>query len=505
MGIVRNTLLAASLSLVVTGAHSVAEPASTNRARTTTPAQRLQAAAIQLQNNDLAGAYAALKQLIARTDFAELSSTQQHHALHLAGLCANELGDYVQALAYLTASTAMPEATGGEWHARVSAAYRLGNTDELALGFTTIARRWPESLPQLRDLAILSVIRQLRDQGKDDAWQELVSALFNTGWKVSGAEPSWLWAAYAERLVEQGNFDRAAAVSLLVDKPHDLIAMRVDLRFAHIVKKNAEHFDIDRAVAAEMTRLEAAVQKAPDSLETLTDLTYALLASRRYDKALELCDQALARAVPPLGQSQPYTDANEFLIWIMDNRARALRGLGRHDEAVAQLERATRRPESGHINVSNAINLGNLYCQLDRADDALRAIEDVRETSPFGRMQFELVRQCAALIKGDTKTAASAFDYLREHRSDAEGGYQEALIAAQQLDEAATLLIERLNAGRERGRALLEVQRWVSPPGTPRSREMRRRWDQVLQRPDVQSAIRKVGRIESFSLTEPLG
>lgn len=504
MKMTRYALLAAVLGVAATTAHGLASKPTPDRVKTTDPTQALQAASAKAQDNDLAGAYLILKRLIASTEFAALNIELRHHALHLAGLCANETGDYAGALVYLAQSTAMPEATGSEWHARLSAAFQLGRIDEAALSLATIARQWPELLPALRDQVISDVLRQLRDQGKNAAWRDLANALFDGNWKILGTEPSWLWRALAERLLEEGKLDRAAAVAAAVDSPYDLIAMRVDLRFAGIVKANAALFDIDRALAAQISKAEAAAKQDPNSLEKLTVLTYALLSGSRYQEVLALSDQALARATPALGQLQPYSDANEYLIWIMDNRARALRGLGRYDEAVEQLERAARRPENGHVNVSNAINLGVIYCQLDRPDDALRAIEEVRDVSPYGRMQLEGVRQCAALGKGDAKTAQAAIAYLREHRKDAEGSYDEALLQANQLEAAAVLLIERLNSSEKRGKALLEIQDWVRPNGTPRGRELHRRWLQLLQRADVKAAIEKVGRIESQPLTPPI-
>src|SRR5258708_12052027 len=89
--------------------------------------------------------------------------------------------------------------------------------------------------------------------------------------------------------------------------------------------------------------------------------------------------------VKAAGSQPAYDDINDNLIWILNNRAIALGGLGRRDEELELLIRAARRPEHGDPNVSQAINLGQFYCDLGRPKDALFAILDVEKTSPYGR------------------------------------------------------------------------------------------------------------------------
>lgn len=69
---------------------------------------------------------------------------------------------------------------------------------------------------------------------------------------------------------------------------------------------------------------------------------------------------------------------------------------------------------------------------------------------------------------------------------------------------ATPSLIERLEDKDLRSAALLSVQDYAVPLRTPRQAESDKRRRALLARPDVQAAIQKVGRIESYKL-EALG
>ena len=61
------------------------------------------------------------------------------------------------------------------------------------------------------------------------------------------------------------------------------------------------------------------------------------------------------------------------------------------------------------------------------------------------------------------------------HRTDSMPAYQQALTSANHLDDAARVLISRLQDPSQRIDALMEVQHYAEFPLPPRSREIRRR------------------------------
>jgi beta-barrel assembly-enhancing protease len=76
----------------------------------------------------------------------------------------------------------------------------------------------------------------------------------------------------------------------------------------------------------------------------------------------------------------------------------------------------------------------------------------------------------------------------------------DALITVNQLGRAAHELVAELRDTGERQEALLSIQAFAPTPGTPRDVDFDAERQAVIARPDVQAAIRKVGRVESYPL-----
>jgi len=152
--------------------------------------------------------------------------------------------------------------------------------------------------------------------------------------------------------------------------------------------------------------------------------------------------------------------------WLLDARSRTLCALGRWDEGAAQLMSARFLPESGESNVSQTINLASLYNDLGKPKEALQTLADLgtERTSPYGAMQVAIERLASADQLGDTTEAEKQLGFLREHRDDSLESYQRALISANHQDEAAALLISRLQDPDQRLKALMELQKFKLPP-----------------------------------------
>jgi hypothetical protein len=169
-----------------------------------------------------------------------------------------------------------------------------------------------------------------------------------------------------------------------------------------------------------------------------------------------------------------------------------------------QLTAASLLNEKYSGNVDQLINLGALYCELERPRDALAAIGSmVASTSPFGAMALESVRLEAAEQLRDAQQVKRSLEYLRAHRAAAPSTYVGSLMAVNQLDRAAHVLIAQLLDKDLRQDALLSVQSFAPTPGTPRDMELEARRRTVIAQPDVQAAIQKVGRLESYRLEAP--
>lgn len=114
--------------------------------------------------------------------------------------------------------------------------------------------------------------------------------------------------------------------------------------------------------------------------------------------------------------------------------------------------------------------------------------------------QREQERIAIADQLGDEAEVARQLADIGSHRADSLPAYQQALISANHLDDAARVLISRLQDPSQRIDALMEVQHYAEFPLPPRSREIRRRWQTLIQRQDVREAIDRVGKTGSYPL-----
>jgi hypothetical protein len=156
--------------------------------------------------------------------------------------------------------------------------------------------------------------------------------------------------------------------------------------------------------------------------------------------------------------------------------------------------------EDGAKNTSQAINLGALFCQVGRPADALAAVAVVGSVSEYGGMQVEIVKLDAFVQLNDTQQIKKSLEYMQGHRADAPAEYIRALILTNQVDLAAQSLIAWVKDPKTRDMALGQVQDFAPHPLPAREQEYETQWRALINREDVQTAVRKVGRVESYRL-----
>jgi len=456
--------------------------------------------------NDWAAAATLFEAVIGSSVFDSLPVARRHAIFTSASGVALQQQDYKLAQNYSMRACSMPNPTVVDWQVRLYASFSLPDMPDAAIALTQIARVWPDEFADVKDDLIFRILGELAKSTPPPAESfELMAALYEAHWKIGGfLEPSYTWRDYAIALVERGRLLEAKKVILRIKQPSVLISMRVDRRFAAIATSAPALFDIDKAVDANIATLRELCAQSPRSLRKFVELTYALLNARREEEVLALTESAIQKANDRSNGKSGYDDTNDDLIWVLNNRAIALGRVGRWDEKLELLIRAARRPEKGNLNVSQAINLGELYCELERPKDALFAVVDVQDTSPYGQLQLEGVRLCAALQLADLEAKEAALKYLKEHQLDSTKTYQGALIEVGDIDAAAMLLIERLRNPRSRSDVLVEIQTYNNPPALPYSAKLRERFQALLARQDVQQAVRKVGKIETFNVARAL-
>jgi tetratricopeptide (TPR) repeat protein len=500
----RICLLALALLCACAAAKPVSQPLPPDPL--TAERQAVRDAHLALASHDYARAWQLLGAIDAPL-FEQLSTAEQHQALFDAAFATKELGRGRESLQYIFRACQLPERTLEDLDFRLNLAMNLGETGDAIDALTAIARQGTVALAGVDDQTTLDLLNAAEQKPRSgDRLFLLLEALFDADFRVAGGpSPDWAWERLAVLLIVRGDAVKAEKVVARITSPGELIAFRADNRFAAIVQANPAHFDVVQARARNVEQARALVRKEPRAMRAVLELADALRAQGKDREALEITDEALVRA----GASAvaPYDDAARQLPWLRNARSVALWSLGRWQESLDELERAGLLTEGGNANVSHYINLAWRDCELDRGKAALAALKHVDEgrTSPFGAMQRESVRAWAGVETGDPALVERALSYLRPHQEDAPAALQRVLVFAGNLDEAARVLVSRLDDPESRGEALMSLQEFKGGPRPPggASKRFDVNWKQLIARKDVRDAIAAVGHIERYEIPGP--
>ena len=458
----------------------------------------------QLQTGDVVGSMARLDAVVAGPDFKDLDEDGQYVLLTLQAAGAHELGQYPKAFRSYRRLTELRPADADAWLGRIEAAHRAEDYAEAASTLIAMSERSDDAFDRVEKdyIARLASTYVLGAPNGRAVQARLIDALFARGWDE---DVSGLWTLRAAQLLDAGQADRAGPYVAKVTSARHRLAMSIDRRFDPLRADTPELFDVTAALDTELQQAREAAEAPDANLEVASDYARELTARGRFEEALSVLDAAMPDG-GPVKTTDPVPDP-DHLIWAMDARSRILSHLGRHEEALAELRRAARRPESGSQNVSHAINLGSLYVQMDRPEDGLEAVGDLDASrlAAYGRMQKAQVEACAQHALGQEQALKTTLAFLNDHRSDDPSALESVAACMGDEDAAASALIARLEAPERRMAALGEVQTYLpdthSTPGTARSLAFRQA---LLARSDVRAAIERHGRIETWPIRAPL-
>ncbi len=468
--------------------------------------QQLRQAESLIKSSNGGPAEGIINAVIADHDFNALPPEYQHLALRAAAYSAGRYGQFERAHDLIKRSCETVGADQYDWLLRLQiAAARRDSSDQIR-SLSQLAQSWPQSLNGLPEESVQRTVFVARSE--PDQQLTLLKALFSAKYvPYTGVEPSGLWRTLALLLLQHGDQAGAIAASEHITDPSALMSLVVDDRFAAVRAKlpSVINFDAAKAMDEEITRWRMAVERNPDRLLPMIQLMYKLLDTNQSDEALQRSDEIIARIkAEPVG-NQIYKDQKQQFVWVLDLRAVALTGLSRPDEAVQQLEEASRLLESGRPNISQTINLAELYNNLGRPLDARATLKrlDPNSTSPYGRMQIELNNVLSALQLSDATEINRALGYMQEHQRDAVASYQIALLESGRKEDAQKLLLARLQDSQQRQGALLAVQSYTQYKQLSRLMERRALWRLLIASPAVQEAVHKVGTIAQFDIDGP--
>jgi hypothetical protein len=462
--------------------------------------QELRAALVAPPTSD--GADTQLRAVIDSPQFVALTPAEQHAALAAAAPLALRLKQPARAQQLAVRATALPEQGIDDWTTRLGAAMQLDDTRDALTCILTLGERWGSAGVQPASWAVYWVARAAHLAHLDAQRTQMLSLLFDLRWTAGdGSEPSGLWRELTLALLDQGDKARAEEVAAHVADPYEIIAMRADRRYLPIRKSPLIERDMLKAAERELAARRTAAAAAPRSLARIAAVMRSLRSLGRDREAIDEAEQVQHR-IDGAADAAPYEDVAGQLPWILDGRAYALADTGRFDEGIAGLRHACQLATPK--DPSTCINLAGALVGLGRPAEALEALPGSDTAlSPHGKVVVAMVRAGAAGERGDKAALEAMLAYLREHEADGPAQLERALLMAGRTDEAAAVLLARLNAPDWRTEALVDLQDYQLVPAEPEAAAgWRAAWRALRERADVRRLIAATGTIERYPLRE---
>jgi hypothetical protein len=455
-----------------------------------------------LQDKNWPQAQIAFKAYIGGAGFGRLAANVQYQALRSAAFVGLYHGDKEAGYRYFVRAVAMPQADAQAWSEFLKVAVLLKHNADAARALVVIQQRYPESLSMMDDSVLGGAVQALETLPPTLQFSSLLAlydAHFTYKW---GQEANGTWRSLTLRLLEHNRPNEAIEVASHINDAVVLMTMRVDRRFDTVTTATPAHFDIDAAAREQLRIVQDLSDQYPEILELKLEVVSALRHLRRYGAMLAATDELMSEIEATNYPQRLFKDTRyvDWYRWLLNFRSVALERLGRSDEAVAQLQAASRLTERGAKNVTQVLNLGELYCRLNRPKDALAAIAEVGSMTPHGRMQLESVRFEAAVQLNDAAQIEQSLGFMNSHVADGPEFLLSSWLITGDFDLAAKSFIVRLFDPEQRYGALRSVQDYSPIPESDWEKRFDAQWRVFMARPDVQAAINKVGRAESFRL-----
>mgnify|MGYP001178244439 CR=1 FL=1 len=439
-----------------------------------------------------------LERLLVDPRFAAQHKGVRHDAYSLSTWLALQEGNYTRALASARQRKAADPDVREDWYPLATLEYEAGNREASVLAIIHLVRTWPVQ----EDVIDTGLVSQLLYQSELPAPARLglLEALTQADWMQGRSQNSSLWYELTLMQLLAGRVGQARESAQHVDSPESIVKLRSDRQFDQLIDRNAPRFDVGLAAKNQVETLQRLASATPDSLQLRNELNDAMLTAGMTQAALHHADLILSKMAQMAEEDALFTDM-DAKAWTMNNRAVALRRLGRPEEAIQQLETASRLDEGGGANVSQILNLAQLYSSMGRPQQARATMLRLGEAlSPYGKMVKASTEHRIAVQTGDDAAAREAMQYLRKHRSTSHSLYLWALLETGQLDQAAELLKVLLASPDDRSEALGWAQHSIEIAPQAADVVPEANFKAVLARPDVVAAIDKVGHVERYPI-----
>jgi hypothetical protein len=443
----------------------------------------------------------ALQTAMSDQVWPQLSPSKQYQVAELYGQAADSMARWGEAHRGFARASELPQATPEDWDQRLHSANSIGDGADAWRAFEHLRGM---HLPVLetfggRELQRLDALAGALANARE------ARLVLGQELEAEGRDPlqgynddSIVWAHYAEALLESGDAAHAKTAAARITDPIVMTELAADRRFDTIVAGNPKLSDPQAAAESYLTWARAQTKAEPRSIAARIAVVRALAMLDRPEEALAFAEQT-ARDMARGSREDPYfedapTEGPFFEGW----KDTLLVRLGRGPEAVAALGHSA----SCHCAEIATIQLAQVLLQTGHAGEARDWLADIQADRLVIEDQLDLAetRVCVAAELGDTSGVDQNLDFLRAHRPARPRALTGALVCANRLEQAGTVLASDLSDPHARLGALRTVQVYADPLHQPYSDRVRSRWVQVLERPEVRRALDGVGRSAAFRL-----
>jgi tetratricopeptide (TPR) repeat protein len=399
--------------------------------------------------------------------------------------------------------------TATQLRAQIEAAVAARDATRATESFQLLVARFPSTLNQLPYQELGALVSLLRGGANGQPRRAALEALFAEGWKLPyNIEPSAFWFELTLMRLEDHDLTGAHAAAARITTPALLVRLYSDQRFDSIVTRQSLKEEIRRNAKLEVTQYREAMKHEPRSLVAVLRLQHALLIEGNNLEAIALAQTVNAQINEAIQKrtAKVYDDEGD-MAWVFDELAQALWNSGAFEEAAQVMEGARRLPEHGRPNVSQRLNLADMYVSLDLSKKALEVVAgidaDPHALSPYGMLVLQSVCLRAALQTGDHAALTRILNYLRAHETNYPSAVIEDFVEAGVTGEANALLRTALSDPKQRGALLVHLQLYLAGPQTPLAKRYQEQWQNWAKRPEVQREIAKWGHFDRYPVAQP--
>ncbi|MDT9600103.1 tetratricopeptide repeat protein [Sphingosinicella rhizophila] len=417
-------------------------------------------------------------------------------AAQAAELSCKALDDPNGALADLHRLTRLDDSPDMMWHLRFAIETELGMKDAAVTTIEEMTQGRGAALNALSFPDLFQFVLRLDDAKDKPLRKRMLIVMSSSGYQPDTSIPMDLVRyRLAEMLVEEGKIEEARAIVTGLENSREVIDASLHPKLRGLLPNDVDF----RAIAEKSYRRQLDnMVRNPDRLEPII---YAASELHRLGRPQEALDLLMAPAPRTEGEN-PFTDLDEQLNWWWDAIASSHFMLGKADAGFEALKKGGATAENEGLNVSQILNLAMIQVRYGRPADALETLKAMegRSRSPYGEMVLRGARSCALARLERPGEAVADLDHLAKHEKDGFMLHLDGLLCHDRIDDAAALLVRKLEEPDHAVGVLLALSSYEDPPVKVPQSINEAGWDMLKARPEVRAAAERAGGTRRFPI-----